>query len=214
MENEYQMSLVAEGTRIPIPVPPEKLAVTCGGKNETATVLGLGEVLLLRKPGLRTVKWDSLFPKYGGPYAPGGTIEPALAVERIRKIQAEGKTVRLELLGCGLDVGEAFAVESFDYEERGGEPGDVYYSIELKEWRNWAAKTLDPASGAEEQQDRAGEPERDGNTYTVVRGDSLWAIAARTYGSGGRWREIYDANRDTVGANPNLIYPGQVLVLP
>lgn len=51
-------------------------------------------------------------------------------------------------------------------------------------------------------------------TYTVQKGDSLSAIAARTLGDANRWREIYDLNRDVVGGNPNLIYPGQVLKLP
>lgn len=50
-------------------------------------------------------------------------------------------------------------------------------------------------------------------TYTVVRGDSLWRIAQRYYKDGSRWKEIWWANRDQI-RNPNLIYPGQVFVIP
>ena len=50
-------------------------------------------------------------------------------------------------------------------------------------------------------------------TYTVVAGDSLSKIAQREYGDAGKWRAIYEANRDTV-KNPDLIHPGQVLTLP
>jgi LysM repeat protein len=50
-------------------------------------------------------------------------------------------------------------------------------------------------------------------TYQVEAGDSLSAIAADQLGDAGRWREIYDLNRDQV-ADPNRIYPGQVLKLP
>src|SRR5690606_32258298 len=39
------------------------------------------------------------------------------------------------------------------------------------------------------------------NSYTVVRGDSLWKIAEATYGNGGMWTSISDANSLR---NPNL----------
>ncbi|NNL48237.1 MAG: LysM peptidoglycan-binding domain-containing protein, partial [Acidimicrobiia bacterium] len=50
-----------------------------------------------------------------------------------------------------------------------------------------------------------------GDTYTVASGDSLSAIAAR-YGIS--WQELYEANRALIGGDPNLIQPGQVLVIP
>lgn len=49
---------------------------------------------------------------------------------------------------------------------------------------------------------------------TVKAGDSLSAIAARELGDASRWRELYDLNKDVVGADPNLIHPGQTLKLP
>lgn len=51
-------------------------------------------------------------------------------------------------------------------------------------------------------------------TYRVVSGDSLSAIAQRYYGNYNDWQKIYDANRGAIGGNPNLIYPGTVLVIP
>jgi nucleoid-associated protein YgaU len=52
-----------------------------------------------------------------------------------------------------------------------------------------------------------------GRTYTVVKGDSLSKIAKRVYGDAGKWRVIYEANRDII-KNPDLIHPDQVLKLP
>lgn len=49
---------------------------------------------------------------------------------------------------------------------------------------------------------------------TVKAGDSLSAIAARELGDASRWREIYNLNKDVVGANPDLIHPGQQLRMP
>lgn len=56
--------------------------------------------------------------------------------------------------------------------------------------------------------------QREQETYVVVRGDSLWKIAKRKYGDGRKWRRIYAANRELIGSNPNLIHPGQQLVIP
>ena len=50
-------------------------------------------------------------------------------------------------------------------------------------------------------------------TYTVKRGDCLWNIAKRFYGNGAKYTRIYDANTNKI-ANPNLIYPGQIFVIP
>ena len=49
--------------------------------------------------------------------------------------------------------------------------------------------------------------------YVVKDGDTLSHIAQRHYGRASDWRRIYDANRATI-ANPDLIHPGQQLVLP
>ncbi len=51
------------------------------------------------------------------------------------------------------------------------------------------------------------------STAVVSRGDSLWRISRMTYGDGYRYFELYKANRNRI-RDPNLIYPGQVFVLP
>jgi len=50
-------------------------------------------------------------------------------------------------------------------------------------------------------------------TRTVRRGDTLWDIAQSVYGDPLRWKDLYEANRAII-SNPNLIHPGQTLVLP
>ena len=49
-------------------------------------------------------------------------------------------------------------------------------------------------------------------TYTVVSGDSLFKIANAHDVKGG-WQSLYQANKETVGDNPDLILPGQQLTL-
>ncbi|MFJ9599857.1 transglycosylase family protein [Streptomyces althioticus] len=57
-------------------------------------------------------------------------------------------------------------------------------------------------------QARAGRAEM----YTVVRGDTLSGIAEEERVRGG-WQGLYAANRSTIGADPDLIIPGQRLRL-
>jgi nucleoid-associated protein YgaU len=47
----------------------------------------------------------------------------------------------------------------------------------------------------------------------VRRGDSLWRIARRHLGKGKKWAKFYAANKEKID-NPDLIYPGQVLIIP
>ena len=47
----------------------------------------------------------------------------------------------------------------------------------------------------------------------VQPGNSLWRLARRMYGQGVRYTVIYEANRGQIG-DPDLIYPGQVFVVP
>ena len=62
-------------------------------------------------------------------------------------------------------------------------------------------------------EEAAGEPvpEPAARTYTVVSGDTLWAIAEQFYGDGSKYQVIADASGIS---NPDLIQPGQVLTIP
>jgi LysM repeat protein len=50
-------------------------------------------------------------------------------------------------------------------------------------------------------------------TYTVQPGDTLASIAQRFYGSDNDWSILFQANKAKI-ANPNQIYPGELLLVP
>lgn len=59
----------------------------------------------------------------------------------------------------------------------------------------------------------AQQPSQSNREYTIKSGDSLSKIAKRFYGNAGEWEKIYKANQDKI-KDPNLIYPGQKIVIP
>ena len=76
-------------------------------------------------------------------------------------------------------------------------------------------------SNSQRQQQVQSESSAPGNTqavggtdYTIRRGDTLWKIAKRVYGSGRYWNDIYINNTSVCKNNGNLILVGDVLRLP
>ncbi|MBS42873.1 MAG: peptidoglycan-binding protein [Nocardioides sp.] len=50
--------------------------------------------------------------------------------------------------------------------------------------------------------------------HVVAPGETLTGITEEATGSSDNWQALYEANKDVIGSDPDLIHPGQVLVLP
>ena len=48
---------------------------------------------------------------------------------------------------------------------------------------------------------------------TIEKGDTLSKIAKQHFGNANAWKQIFEANRDTID-DPDRIFPGQVIKLP
>jgi LysM repeat protein len=124
-----------------------------------------------------------------------------------------GATRRLVLAACGVAVVAGTAVPAAAAE---GDGPELLAGLTLPDRAVAPAERRTPARPpAPATVVRTASPASD--AYVVRPGDSLWSIAeART--SGGsvdeRWRAIWQANRDVVGDDPDLILPGQALRLP
>ncbi|OIV38893.1 hypothetical protein BIV57_03695 [Mangrovactinospora gilvigrisea] len=68
------------------------------------------------------------------------------------------------------------------------------------------------STGSDDGGQGGGKHAKGGAEYTVRPGDNLWDIA-HSHGVDGGWKNLYRANKSTVGDNPSLILPGQHLAL-
>ena len=206
---------------ISIPVLPSEYKVQSKQNNQTENIIGIGEISLKGKRGLRSVSFSSFFPfrKDSSYCRKGRILKPLQYVNAIERMKQVG-TVKLVITGSPLRM--TCTIESFEWGENDG-TGDISYTISFKEYRHISASrssvVQDNASGgqgvdtAQAQESQRTEPQRSTQEYTVKKGDTLTAIAKRLTGSS-NWKQIYNANRSVIGGNPNRIYPGQRLVIP
>lgn len=217
MTTNYEMWLTcnAESEKIQLPVLPSSLKVKNGSKNSSVDIVGLGEIIIMQSRPALQFSFSSFFPATRFPGIKVSTLtKPLTLVEKINTWKASKSPVHFIVAGCGVDL--YVCIEDFDYSEEGGDPGTYQYSLTLKEYREITVRQVSIDDGAASVQEE--EPRVDSTvqpeTYTVVSGDCLWNIAKRFYGNGADYTKIHNANRDVIGGNPNLIYPGQVLTIP
>lgn len=219
MSIKYQMWLTynAEKEKIQLPVLPESISVKNGSKNSSVDIAGLGEIVVIQSRPALQFSFSSFFPATRFPGLQVSSItRPLTLVEKINTWKASRKPVHFISTACGVDL--YVAIEDFNYSEEGGDPGTYQYSITLKEYREITVRQVKVDIQKKTATVKKEEPRVNNSvkpkTYTVKSGDCLWNIAKKYYGSGLDYTKIYSANKGTIGGNPNLIYPGQVLTIP
>ncbi|MEW9093938.1 MAG: LysM peptidoglycan-binding domain-containing protein [Clostridiaceae bacterium] len=201
-----------------LPVLPEKIEFNEGGNNKTFDIINLGEINVINKPKLIRISFESYFPKNTGPYVSSEKFfSPDFYISKIREWRERQEKVRFIFTGSPLDINDLFTIENLKLTEKGGEVGDIYYSIELKRYKTYAARKVFVATEqnntskatVKTNQSRPVEKSKP-KTHTVVNGDTLWKIAKKYLGDGSRYKEIAQLNNIK---NPDVIYPGQSLKL-
>jgi len=207
-------------TRFMFPVNPDQISISDGRMFQEVPIINLGTTLLAGPMIPQGLQFSSFFPKiYDASYCNYLRIEnPIHSWNRIvrwmgrnvNNVQLPATPIRVTVTGSKFS--QIMVITDFSRDQFGGEPGDIYYQITLQQWRRQVIR-IEAAEAGGTETTRTTVPAT-GQTYTVKRGDTLWAIAKRFYGDGSKWPTIYNANRGVIGGNPNLILPGQVLVIP
>lgn len=194
-------------------LPPE-YELTSESNNTQVVINKLGEISLIGKRKLKNVSFSSFFPKQKYGFCQYTTFPtPKESVKTIEAMKNKG-VLRLTITGTPINMD--CTIESFTWGENDGTK-DINFTLEFKEYRKVKVKTSKRkekvtkkvTAAATQRTSKAVES----TTYTVVKGDNLSKIAKNLTGSSANWKAIYNQNKSVIGSNPNLIYPGQRLVI-
>jgi LysM repeat protein len=199
-----------------LPVNPSSFEVISPYGIEIIEVDNLGEITIPKNRTLQEFRFESFLPeKYDPAYCVHNRIIPPNDfIEIIEGWRDAEKPVRFTVTTTNINI--LVLIPEFTYwPSPPGSPGEVKFSISLKEYRvPLVKKWTNSSPPSKSNKQRPPKQKEQPKTYVVRKGDNLWAIAKRFYGAGSKWPTIYAANKKVIGKNPNLIYPGQKLVIP
>lgn len=219
-----------EGSReIRVPWLPEQIQYESGGLTVASyDIMNRGEVAVPTGSGLAAVSWSSEFP---GEYRTDHSMtrgewqDPKVYHNILLDWLAKGTPLNLMVTGypINLDV----HLEDYKATAAGGF-GDLAYDINFIEDRDIILNATKEKTNSNTTSTKRSTPNT--TSYTIKQGDTLWSIAQRFLGSGARWKEIYDANKEIIEStakkrwkaaginrdsqNGHWIFPGTVIAIP
>ncbi|MEC0135913.1 LysM peptidoglycan-binding domain-containing protein [Paenibacillus macerans] len=196
------------------PVNPDEISISRGKALETVNILSLGEYDFPAGEKVKEVAFSSFFPAV---YDPGycnyeNLPDPQEAMNQLTTMMNGKSPVRLIISGTAVNVLVTIAAHNSSF--KGGEPGDVYFDLTARTWREMKVHTAASAAGGSAKKSTRPDTKKPAKTYVVKSGDTLSKIAKLELGDSSKWQQIYKANQKTIGMDPNKIKPGQKLVMP
>lgn len=185
-----------------LPILPAEIGVGTGGDGAGYEVAKLGKINVIKDRELSQYTIESFFPAQKYPFVTASILlEPKGYVDYIMGWWATLRPIRFVFVGKTMEINTAASIESFEWREVAGTPGDIEFSLELKEYRFYEARraqVVEPGAG-EPPVIQTEDPQRmdervPPQTYTLASGDNLWKVAQKVLGNGARWKEIQQLN--------------------
>ena len=128
-----KLVLSCAGESVTFPVSPPSFEVSNAYNNSTINVNSLGDINMLGKRGLTTIKFSSFFPAQAYDGIVNTTPDsPYSYIEKIKSFAQKGQPCKLAISNTNINLN--VSIDSFDYSEKDG-TSDVYFSISLHEYR-------------------------------------------------------------------------------
>ncbi len=217
--------------KILLPVAPSRIQLSIKNQNKTVNLINGHELNVLKAAGLSEISFTALIPQVQYPFAtyPSGFKGAAFFLDAFEALKTSKKPFPFivfrktpdgtSLFNTGGTDDFLVSMEEYSITDDVEEGFDLTVEIQLKQYRSIitqkvaVSNTQSPTATATVSPQRPADTAPTTKNYTVVKGDSLWAIARKFYNDGSQYTKIYNANKDKI-SNPNLIYPGQVLKIP
>ena len=208
-----------------LPVVPSEFERVIPANYETNNVIGLGDIATFSGNGLAQISFSSFFPNKEYSFNAYSDVPKAYEfVKYFKEWKNKGVVVRVIL--TGTDINQEMYITNFSYGERDG-TGDVYYTIDLLEYRPITIPTINENNSNNTQNtSRPADNNSSGNssnnnsstqkTHKVVKGDCLWDIAKKYLGKGSDYPKIKEANKSKYPSlsKNNIIYVNWELIIP
>lgn len=143
-----------------------------------------------------------------------GYFESIEDYNEISDMIKSGNSQNLIVSGLNIPINMYAIIENFNAWESGGDIDRISYSIKLREYISKTITKITESDDIFASNDNIGDKTTEISTptsYTVQWGDTLYGLARRFLFDGNRYNEIATLNNIK---NPNLIYAGQVILIP
>ncbi len=214
----------SKGSSFQFPVNPQEISIKRDKKIETVDILNLGEIDFSNGQKIQEISFSSFFPRdYDSSYCSVSSLsDPVEYMNTLDSWTVSADPVRLII--PDLDINMLTLVSISGATIRGGEPGDIYFDITFRSWREIKIRTsAEPIAGgtatsgnttsATASSQRPNTKPVD-KSYLVKAGDCLYSIAKVNLGDGEKWKDIYSLNSSVIGSKPEIIQQGMELRMP
>ncbi|HBE8904522.1 TPA: LysM peptidoglycan-binding domain-containing protein [Clostridioides difficile] len=219
---------------VQLPITPGKLEVKVTNKNKTVDLINVGEVNILKTPGLSEISFEAEFTHNKLPFYRGTFKDVQFFLSKLELLKTDCKPFQFIVsrqLGNKVlfNTNIKVSLEEYTILEDAENGSDTKVSIKLKQYRDYSTKklVLAPPKNETGRPNVKIEPKRvdsvnapNSKTYTVKAGDSLWSICQKQLGNGSLYKKVYELNKNMMDkANKGkkvpkyTIYKGQVLKL-
>ena len=224
-----------------LPYAPSELTVSIGSNNKTVNLINGSDINILKNPKLTEIEFTVELPR-GRQYAFANKLissktytdyfEKLMLTKSPTKLVITRPNPSLRRTGIGGTSRDfestvfTVSLEGYELNESAENAYDVSVSLKFKEYVSYGTvkKTYTNAT-TKKTVATVTKTVPQAKMYTVVKGDTLWGISRKYYGTGTKWKTIYNANKTIINntarkygkkdsCNGHWIYPGTKLTIP
>ena len=218
-----------------LPYAPSELKITIGSNNQTVNLISGDEINILKNPKLTEIEFDVELPR-GRQYAFANKLQsPIKYTDYFEKLMLNKTPTKLVIVRTppGGKIGNTangfassswtVSLEGYTWEESAENAFDIKVSLKFKQYVSYG--TVKQVSKTSSKVNIPTKTVSSSKTYTVKKGDCLWKISRAFYGTGTKWKTIYNANKTIIedtakkygkksSSNGWWIYAGTKLTIP